>query len=68
MGKVEQIAYLLNSEEWKSFVDIKRKCSLPEDEIKDILNFLQQYDFLQINNMTETFRLTPKLISLLYAR
>ena len=34
MGKVEQIAYLLNSEEWKTFDDIKRKCSLPEDEIR----------------------------------
>ena len=68
MGKVQQIAYLLNSEEWKSFDDIKRKCSLPEDEIKDILNFLKQYDFLEKNNMTETFRLTPKLISLLNAR
>ena len=68
MSKVEQIAYLLKSGEWKSFECIRCNCSLNEDEIEEVLDFLNQYDFLERNNDTDTFRLAPRLVTLLKVR
>ena len=65
MGIVEQIAYLLKSKEWKNIEDIECSCSMPRDIIEDVLDFLYEYNFLEKNEMTSTFRLIPKLANLL---
>lgn len=69
MGKVEHIAHLVKSGEKKSFEDIKCNCSLTEDEIEGSLaRASNQYDFLERNNDIDTFRLTPRLVTLLKVR
>jgi predicted transcriptional regulator len=67
MGKVEHIASLLKGKEWKNMEDIECNCSLPRDIIEDILDFLDEYNFLEKNEMNNTFRLIPKLRALLEA-
>jgi len=68
MGIVEHIAYLLKGKEWKSIENIECNCSLPRDKIEDVLDFLDECNFLEKNEVNNTFRLIPKLTNLLEVR
>ena len=60
MGIVDQVVYLFRNKEWKSVEDIKHNCPLPESQIELVLDFFTQFDFLEKNNINETFRISHK--------
>jgi len=63
LAAVNQIVSLLENGEWHSFEDLRYNCSLPEWKIEAVLNFLNRFEFLQKNNIEQTFRLSPELAS-----
>ena len=65
MNAINQVISVFENSEWRSFEDLTQHCSLPECQIKTVLNFLNQYDFLETNPSDGTFRLIPKLVALL---
>jgi hypothetical protein len=65
MKIVDQVVSSLENGDWHSFEDLKRHCSLPECQIKTVLDFLTRFDFLENNNDEQKFRLVPQLIALL---
>jgi len=64
---VNQVISFLENGEWYSFDELNRCCSLPDFQIRAVLYFLSQYDFLENNYFSRTFRLSPKFASLFFA-
>jgi len=65
MQSVNEIMSFLETGNWSSFEDLISKCSLPECNVELVLNFLIQYDFLEVDEKKQIFRLHPDMIDLI---
>ena len=64
MKIIDQVVSSLQNGDWHSFEELRSHCSLPECQIKTVLDFLTQFDLLENNHNEQTFRLIPELIAL----
>ena len=63
MDSIAQIMNTLESGQWFTNRSIKSKCELPRNNIKIVMNFLKQYEFLQLKDK-QKFRLDPDVLNL----
>ena len=64
MQIVSEIMGFLETGQWFNFENIVSKCSLPECKVELVLNFLTQFDFLQVDEEKQIFRLNPNMMNL----
>ena len=65
MQDINAVMSILESGQWLNFKDVMSFCSLLEGKVKLILNFLTEFDLIQVKKGTELFRLHPSMIGLI---
>ena len=65
MQIINEVMSLLESGNWLNLEEIMSKCSSPQCNIEKVLDFLKQFDFLQVNDKQQVFRLEPKVTNFL---
>lgn len=65
MELINQIMTILENGNWYSFEDLNHYFFIPQSQIKIVLDFLFDYNFLEKNYLTGKFRLIPNLVSLI---
>lgn len=58
----DEILWSLKDGKWHSLKEITEKCSLPESRVKMAVNFLWEYDFIQVNENGRKARLRPAIL------
>ena len=62
MSTINDIMWLLKDGEWHDLKEIAEKAALPKVKAETIVTFLEEYDFVQLNENTKKVRLQPPLL------
>jgi hypothetical protein len=65
MWKIDKILNFLKTGEWYSLQEVIDVCLLPECNMRIVLKFLDQFDFIQMNESEQKVRLTSQMLSFL---
>lgn len=65
MWKIDKILNLLKTGEWYSLQEVIDGCLLPESKVKLVLKFLNQFNFIEINDKEQKVRLRSQTFSFL---
>jgi hypothetical protein len=55
---------ILESGKWLNFEDVKSSCSIQEGKVKLVLDFLNNFDLIQMKKNKQFFRLHPNMVKL----
>ena len=58
---INEVMSLLESGSWFNLEEIMSKCSSPQCNVEKVLEFLKQFDFLQLDDKRQVFRLEPNI-------
>ena len=58
MSTIDQILLLLKDGEWHEINEIAEKVALPKSKIKIAFEFLNEYDYIQLNENKKSAKLT----------
>ena len=59
MSTLDEVLYLLKDGKWHNIKEIAEKTELPENKAEAILEFLNDYDFIQLNETNKKTKLKP---------
>ena len=62
MSTIDEILWLLKDGEWHDLKEIAEKAALPKVKAETVVSFLEEYDFVQLNENTKKVRLQPPLL------
>ena len=62
MSTIDQILLLLKDGEWHEINEIAEKVALPKSKIKIAFEFLNEYDFIQLNENNKSAKLKPSIV------
>jgi hypothetical protein len=62
MSVIDEILWLLRDGEWHDLEEIKEFVSLPKFKVEIAVNFLGEYDFIQVNEKAGKVRLQPSIL------
>jgi len=65
MSAVDEILLLLKDGEWHNLNEIKEKSTLPPSKAELIVNFLAEYNFVELNEDNKQLRLQSLLVEFL---
>ena len=60
---MDKILCFLESGQWHSFQDVKDWCLLSKRKLGLALSFLNQYDFIEVDEKEQKVRLTPRMFT-----
>lgn len=63
MWKIDEILSFLKTGEWYSLQEVINGCLLPECKLMLVLKFLDQFDFVQMNEKEQKVRLHSQMLS-----
>jgi len=59
MSAIDEILWLLKDGEWHDLKEITKKVALPKFKAEIAVNFLGEYDFIQLNENVKRVKLQP---------
>jgi DNA-binding IclR family transcriptional regulator len=62
MSAIDEILYLLKDGEWHELKEITKKVALPQFKVELAVNFLEEYDFIQLNESVRKVKLQPAIL------
>ena len=62
LSAIDEILWLLKDGKWHDLKNITEKCSSPESKVKIVINFLWEYDFIQMNENGRKAKLRPLML------
>ena len=62
MSTIDQILLLLKDGDWHDVNEIAEKIALPKTKIKIAFEFLNEYDFVQLNENSRRAKLEPSIV------
>jgi len=62
LSVADEILWLLKDGKWHNLEEIIGECSLPKSKVKIAVNFLWEYDFIQVNEKGRKARLRPLML------
>ena len=62
MSTIDQILLLLKDGDWHGVNEIAEKVALPKSKIKLAFEFLNEYDFVQLNENSRRAKLEPSIV------
>lgn len=65
MSVIDEILWLLRDGEWDTLKEITENIALPKFKVEIAINFLGEYDFIQLNEKAEEIRLQPSILKFL---
>ena len=65
MPTIDQILLLLKDSKWHDLDEITQKVALPHAKLEQVVNFLTEYDFVQLDPNPRKVKLTPQLLKFL---
>lgn len=65
MSPIDQTVELLRNGEWHEIEEIANRTKLYEFKLELMINFLVEYNFIELDAEEEKIRLTPSLLSFL---
>jgi hypothetical protein len=61
MSAIDKILWLLKDGKWHDLKEITKKVALPEAKAEIAVNFLGEYDFIQLNENAKRIKLQPSM-------
>lgn len=61
MLEIDLIVNVIKNGEWHQLQEIFEKCKLPKVKVENILKFLVDYDFIEINGSRRKVKVSPSL-------
>ena len=65
LQEIEEVISLIKDGQWHTLEDIIRQSKLPKFKTSKILEFLANYDFIDLNNKHQKAKVAPSLERLL---
>jgi DNA-binding IclR family transcriptional regulator len=62
MSAIDEILCLLKDGEWHDFKEITKKVALPKSKAEMAVNFLGEYNFIQLNKKVRRVKLQPSIL------
>lgn len=62
MSAIDEILWLLKDGEWHDLKEITKKVALPKFKAEIAVNFLGEYDFIQLNENVKRVKLQPSML------
>ncbi len=63
MSAIDEVIWLLEDGEWHNLEEIAEKASLPRSKLDLAISFLQEYNFIQVNEEGQTAKLCPIMLN-----
>jgi predicted methyltransferase len=63
LSTIDEILWYLKNGKWRSFTEIIEKSPLPKPITKMALNFLREYNFIQIDEKEGKAKLSPPMLN-----
>jgi hypothetical protein len=61
---IQEVVRLLEDGMWHSFSEIKDKSNLPDDKFGEIIQFLKEFYFVDIDNKQKRVKICPSFLEL----
>jgi hypothetical protein len=65
MSVIDEVLWLLRDGEWHNLKEITENIALSKFKVEIAINFLGEYDFIQLNEKEEKIRLQPSILKFL---
>ena len=62
MSAIDDIMCLLKDGEWHELEQVTKKVALPKFKVELAVNFLEEYDFIQLNENVRRIKLQPTML------
>jgi len=62
MSAIDEILWLLKDGKWHDLKEITEKVALPESKAEIAINFLGEYNFIQLNENVKRVKLQPSML------
>jgi DNA-binding IclR family transcriptional regulator len=63
MWELDEILDFLNAGRWQSLEEVTASCSLPECKVRLVLNFLSQFNLIQMNEEKQKIKLSSNMLN-----
>jgi hypothetical protein len=61
MSAIDEVLLLLKDGEWHDLKEITEKVALPKFKAENVVSFLSEYDFIQLNKGIRKIKLKPPM-------
>lgn len=65
MPTIDQILLLLTDNKWHNLDELTQKVALSQAKLEQVINFLTEYDFIQMGQNPKKVKLKPQLLKFL---
>jgi len=62
MSAIDEILCSLKDGEWHDLEEVTKKVALPKFKVELAVNFLEEYDFIQLNESARKIKLQPAIL------
>jgi DNA-binding IclR family transcriptional regulator len=63
--RIAEILGILNDGQWHLLAEIKKRMKLTDDQVKQIADFLREYDFVEINDADKKIKIGEDVLKFL---
>ena len=63
--RIAEILEILNDGQWHLLTEVKKKMKLTDDQVKQIADFLREYDFVEINDADKKIKIGEDVLKFL---
>jgi hypothetical protein len=63
--RIAEILGILNDGRWHLLDEVKKKMKLTDDQVKQIADFLREYDFVEINDADKKIKIGEDVLKFL---
>ena len=63
--RIAEILGILNDGQWHLLAEVKKKMNLTDDQVKQIADFLREYDFVEINDADKKIKIGEDVLKFL---
>jgi len=63
--RIAEILEILNDGQWHLLTEVKKKMKLTDDQVKQIADFLQEYDFVEIKDADKKIKIGEDVLKFL---
>ena len=65
MPSIDQILLLLKDDKWHNLDEITKQVAVPLGNLEQVVSFLKEYRFVQLNQTSKQVKLEPHLLKFL---
>ena len=59
--RIAEMLEILNDGQWHLSAEIKRKMKLTNDQVKQVVDFLREYDFVTVDDASRKIRISEEV-------